>query len=393
VDSLFAYIAEITAVKDVEMAFDDDERDDDRDFKHAGKDDMRDDRRDDREYRSRDRDSFDRRDRDRRRDTRRSDNDDGFYSKNFKGERNGGRREYQPRDSRRGDRDGRDNRDRDTRSNFQRHFGRPLPTSTTLIVENIPPQNCTADSISDFFSRFGAITNIKLEPHVSKCTITFASHREAQSCYNSPDVIFDNRFVKVYWLREEAPEKTEPTPSEIEAKKREAELARIKRAEKNAAIHQGRAVLVDKQLEEQKRLMSMLEDATVSNEEKRQIMTQLKMLGESTQSMMMSVPSKPTFIGTKTVEPAPVPVIDESQPQPVLSGPGVRGRGTFRGRGGRGGGVGRFKLDLRPTKFILTVPSSFKEMQSHYQVFYTYKANAWVCGTREQTRRRYRAFR
>lgn len=173
-------------------------------------------------------------------------------------------------------------------------------------MENIPPQYCNADKINGFFGTFGVITNIKLEPHFHKATITYSTHREAQICYNSPDVIFDNRFVKVFWLREDNESTNHPNGKrtvsldDIEAKKGQAELARKvfleKLQAKKEAIHNGRSALIEKQLEEQKRIMLKLEDPSLTMEHKRQLMNNMKMLGDSTQSMMASTP-KPISIG------------------------------------------------------------------------------------------------
>ncbi|KAI8812609.1 hypothetical protein BJ742DRAFT_26479 [Cladochytrium replicatum] len=73
--------------------------------------------------------------------------------------------------------------------------------NTTLVVENIPPEFCRIDRVNDFFKKFGVIVNISVQPHESRAIVQFTTNNEARAALSSPDPIFENRFVKVYWQK------------------------------------------------------------------------------------------------------------------------------------------------------------------------------------------------
>lgn len=91
-------------------------------------------------------------------------------------------------------------------SNRGSTIGRPAiakgqPRSdNTLVVEKIPDEFCSIEKINEFFKKFGTIVNIQVDPRNSKATIQFSKPYEARQAYNSPEVVFGNRFVKVYYL-------------------------------------------------------------------------------------------------------------------------------------------------------------------------------------------------
>ncbi|KAJ3396377.1 hypothetical protein HDU92_003219 [Lobulomyces angularis] len=72
-----------------------------------------------------------------------------------------------------------------------------------LVIEKIPLPFCTLGKIHEYFKQFGQVKNIHLTPSMHRAIIEYQQLSEAQSCYNSPVAIFGNRFVKVYWYREE----------------------------------------------------------------------------------------------------------------------------------------------------------------------------------------------
>jgi hypothetical protein len=84
-------------------------------------------------------------------------------------------------------------------------FSLPGPTYdtslTTLVVENIPMANLNEVNVRKFFSQFGTITDVQMHAYRRVAIINFADHDAANRAYNSPKVIFDNRFVKLYWKR------------------------------------------------------------------------------------------------------------------------------------------------------------------------------------------------
>lgn len=86
-------------------------------------------------------------------------------------------------------------------------FSLPGPTrdrtNTTLVVEQIPEDNFSEDDVRDFFGRFGTLLDVRLQPYKRLAIVKYDTHAAAAAAYNSPKVIFDNRFVKVYWHRSE----------------------------------------------------------------------------------------------------------------------------------------------------------------------------------------------
>ncbi|KAF2154157.1 hypothetical protein K461DRAFT_292827 [Myriangium duriaei CBS 260.36] len=73
--------------------------------------------------------------------------------------------------------------------------------NTSVVVENIPAESFSEDVVRSFFSEFGTIESVTLKDDRSLAIIAFSDHDSAQRAYDSPKVIFDNRFVKVYWYK------------------------------------------------------------------------------------------------------------------------------------------------------------------------------------------------
>ena len=77
-------------------------------------------------------------------------------------------------------------------------------TNTTIVVESIPEEKCNEQSIREFFSEFGNIAEVTLEPDKKLALVKYDSYDAAKAAYESPKVVFDNRFVKVFWYKNEA---------------------------------------------------------------------------------------------------------------------------------------------------------------------------------------------
>lgn len=178
------------------------------------------------------------------------------------------------------------------------------PLNTTLNVEKIPTEFCQISTVNDFFAKFGTITNISVVPHMQKAVIQYSTRAEAESAYSSPDAIFDNRFVKVYWAKEDtsgatgagagsgaggvpdaaAPNVNEPDPELVKA--RAAELAKEKEEKQRKhqehmkrvlEIQKKKESLLQQQIDEQKRLLAKLTDsAGMSKAEKSELLKALK---------------------------------------------------------------------------------------------------------------------
>ncbi|KAI5310010.1 hypothetical protein KEM55_001934, partial [Ascosphaera atra] len=144
---------------------------------------------------------------------------------------------------------------------------------TTIVVEQIPEEKVNEESVRAFFSEFGNIEEVTLKPQRRLALVKYDTYASARQAWESPKVIFDNRFVKVYWYR--PPQEKEGTPKEeekpqidpAEVERQQAELQRIheekrkKREEMEKAraeLEKQKAELAKRQAEERARLMERL---------------------------------------------------------------------------------------------------------------------------------------
>ncbi|KAI0419137.1 hypothetical protein F5X98DRAFT_335313 [Xylaria grammica] len=88
-------------------------------------------------------------------------------------------------------------------------------TKRALVVQNIPSSNFTEDQVRGYFSQFGNIAEVSMQNHNRLAMIRFDTWEAANAAWSSPKVIFDNRFVKVFWCKEEGGD--EITPNEKSA--------------------------------------------------------------------------------------------------------------------------------------------------------------------------------
>lgn len=82
-------------------------------------------------------------------------------------------------------------------------------TKSTIVVENIPEEHFTEDEVRSFFSQYGTIVEVSMRPYKHLAIVKYDSWTAANAAYRSPKVIFDNRFVKVFWYKEQ-PEEEQP---------------------------------------------------------------------------------------------------------------------------------------------------------------------------------------
>lgn len=189
-----------------------------------------------------------------------------------------------------------DGRDRGGRGNFssrranRAEFSQAGPNSdrsnTTIVVEQIPEEKFSENSVRDFFSAFGTITEVDMRPYKHLAIVKYSDYWGAKQAYESPKVIFDNRFVKVYWYKpeaepqsvdgrngstsgnpESAPKSDEPEFDKEEFEKKamaaqqklEEKKTLMKEAEeKRKALERQKEELAQKQSEEKKKLLEKL---------------------------------------------------------------------------------------------------------------------------------------
>ena len=74
---------------------------------------------------------------------------------------------------------------------------------TSIVVEQIPEDKCDEESVREFFAEFGEIEDVTLQQDKKLAIVKYDTNEAARAAYESPKVVFDNRFVKVYWYKPE----------------------------------------------------------------------------------------------------------------------------------------------------------------------------------------------
>ncbi|KAJ0117843.1 hypothetical protein J7T55_014292 [Diaporthe amygdali] len=76
-------------------------------------------------------------------------------------------------------------------------------SQTKVVVESIPEENFDEDQVRNFFAQFGNVEQVTMMAYKRLAIVKYDNWASANAAYKSPKVIFDNRFVKVYWYKEE----------------------------------------------------------------------------------------------------------------------------------------------------------------------------------------------
>lgn len=75
-------------------------------------------------------------------------------------------------------------------------------TKSTIVAENIPEEHFSEEEVRAFFSQYGTIVEVSMRPYKHLAIVKYDSWNAANAAYRSPKVIFDNRFVKVFWYKD-----------------------------------------------------------------------------------------------------------------------------------------------------------------------------------------------
>ena len=306
---------------------------------------------------------------------------------------------------------------------------------TSIVVKQIPEEKFFEEAVRQFFSEFGTIEEITLQPYKRLAIVKYSDYSSARAAYDSPKVIFNNRFVKVYWYKpgsvptptsgptaplsttnNDTPLKDSAPTIDMEAFTAAATAAQAKLDAKKAAL----VAMSSKReaLEKQKADLAAKQDA-----EKQKLLNRLAAKGESLHDSSNNDPTTTTtaasFPPSQTNSPTTPKAADSAHtlmlrakvaeleaeakrrglPDSALSsndpthtftprgrgrsrGHRGGGRGSYRGweafdpsssyRGGRGGsgaggspfvpgrggGGGKYNLDLRTKRVAVTLPPS-----------------------------------
>ncbi|KAI2620607.1 hypothetical protein GGR54DRAFT_639639 [Hypoxylon sp. NC1633] len=167
-------------------------------------------------------------------------------------------------------------------------------TKTTIVVQNIPNDHFSEEEVRTYFGQFGNISDVSMQESDRLALVNFDTWDAANAAWSSPKVIFDNRFVKVYWYKEDSEIRPSPvngkiangvkndfangnTPSgedvdmepfdmdEFTRKQEEAQKAHDERAKKRQEIERQRQEIEERQkelrarqLEEKRKLQAKL---------------------------------------------------------------------------------------------------------------------------------------
>lgn len=269
---------------------------------------------------------------------------------------------------------------------------------TSVVVENIPEEQCNEDAVRGFFGQFGGIEDITLQDGRRLAMIRYTDYNSAKSAYDSPKVIFDNRFVKVYWHKGENANgqarrphqngngggdvemgQADPAadPAELARKQEEAQKVYEERKQKRQAAEAQRAELEAKlkaQEAERSALMAKLAAKTSNGSGNGTV----DVPGAGTQGDISNNGTTPDAAARAKTEALKAKLaaleadarsmgINPNEVGPEYAG---RGRGGFRGRvrgawRGRGapiarGGASVMRLDNRPKTINVVLPSGTK---------------------------------
>ncbi|PLB37832.1 CCCH zinc finger and RRM domain protein [Aspergillus candidus] len=306
----------------------------------------------------------------------------------------------------RGDRGGFGGRGR--RSEFSSAGPNEDTSITTIVVEQIPDEKLDETSVREFFSQYGEIVDVSIQPHRRLALVTYDGHAAAKRAWSSPKVIFDNRFVKVYWHKPKGDKNGErPTSGddmakgpafnqeEFEKQQEAAQKAHEEKLQKRKemeeamqALDKQREELMKKQQEEKQRLLEKIGQESTSNG------------AQSPDGMSQTPPQENANDQTKQLRAqlaaleaeAKTLGIDPNSAEAGASYP-FRGRGRGYGRGGfaprgrggydpshrggfrgRGGGVARgrggvLRLDNRPRRVAVSGVTFDSEKDEAFKQF------------------------
>ena len=304
----------------------------------------------------------------------------------------------------RGDRGGYASKGRGGRAEFSSDRPNYDKSKTTIVVEQIPEEKFSEEEVRGFFSEFGNIAEVTMRPYKRLAIVKYDNYEGAKTAYNSPKVIFDNRFVKVYWyvdqdslpkppsgsapkpsngandgVTNQAPTSTDPEPQidleEFARKQQDVQKAHEEKMKKKQEMDAARKELekrqedlLKSQAEEKRKLMERIaakqgkagipattpDSSTPAASERSTTQT------DALRAQLAALEAEAKSLG-----------IDPNATEDSWSGGRGRGRGGYRGRGtfaprgsrggyrGRGGapyarGGGAYNLDNRPKKIGLT---------------------------------------
>jgi RNA-binding protein 26 len=259
-------------------------------------------------------------------------------------------------------------------------------SNTTIVIEQIPEDKFDEQTIREFFNEFGTIEEVGLQPYKRLATVKYDTYDAAKAAYDSPKVIFDNRFVKVYWHKSDAPYKPSGAgEGDVEMKEQEPQIDPEEFAKRQEEAQRKHEEAMKQRAETEKQRLDVDAKIKAMEAEKKKLAEMLARKGGKTATPAASTPKAnggATPNDPKGLQEQLAKLEAEAQslgidPENTTNGwagaSGYRGRGGFRGRGAfrgrgftpgfrggyaggmRGGAVKR--LDNRPRTVAIVFPS------------------------------------
>lgn len=138
---------------------------------------------------------------------------------------------------------------------------------TTIVVEQIPEDRFDEQAVRGFFATFGSISEVTMQPYKRLALVKYEDYGSARRAYDSPKVIFDNRFVKVYWYK---PENASVLPANGDASKPATDSSKVDEQPYDKEKFERDAMAAQKRLEEKKSLLRETEAKRQALEKQRE---------------------------------------------------------------------------------------------------------------------------
>lgn len=256
-------------------------------------------------------------------------------------------------------------------------------SKSTIVVENIPEENFSEDEVRTFFSQFGNIVEISMQPYKHLAIVKFDKWESANAAYRSPKVIFDNRFVKVFWYKDQSdvlpslvengsafngqagsehmdvepemdPEEFRRRQEEAQKQYQEKETKRTEIERQRQELEKKQQELMERHREETQRLQNKLTEKNGGDANAGATGTDML------RAKLAALEQEAKILG---IDPD---AVDDTHSYSSWGGyrgrggPRGRGRGSWRGRGsfrgveGRHAAYAQYSLDNRPKKLAIT---------------------------------------
>ncbi|KAJ2613761.1 hypothetical protein H4S08_002041 [Coemansia sp. RSA 1365] len=240
-------------------------------------------------------------------------------------------------------------------------------STTAVFIVNIPNEHLNEASLRDFFGRFGGIKDVRIDTVKHNATVDFNDNNAQVQALNTPEAVFNNRFVRMFPAFSTA---SEVTTEEGAPQENSSQIQPPVWKPKSAAIK--KAELIEKYVEQQKELMRKLTSTQDMPPATRKIiMDSIKQIQKkideirqpkstipesaevvSSEHVSESTPSQQSTVANEKA--ALQNKLSALQEEATRMGMATRGRG--RGGASRGGWTNRaaMSLDKRPRALVLS---------------------------------------